>query len=336
MGVMGTYCRVCGLPVQHDHYVQQSGGGGFKIYRGGEADGGHTWAADESPVRFGPQHQWLQKAVAVSRDDDGEVFTGVAHDGVVTDAERGETTFVGNGDEDAWVFHLACWQLIGSPSGIAPEAIARNTHEWSMVSPYAGQLFDFAALLDDGKGWMLDDPSGSERSRARIEASIAATKLGGPVYQRGTTVGEVLAADRGWEGRLLRNPKTDERSDFVRYRFDVRAELVDRASYPALVWLMKEYDGDGLPSGEVLQQLETFERALKSAVETDAAAILVLATVGHGQGQYLIYARDEKTTCALIDALPGRDVPTVADFDNEIDPEWKVYFDQMDPRRYFG
>jgi hypothetical protein len=63
VGVLSTYCQICGLPVQHDHYVALENEGYFRIWRGDGDDG------CEPAVTFGPEHAWLRLAVGLRLDD---------------------------------------------------------------------------------------------------------------------------------------------------------------------------------------------------------------------------------------------------------------------------
>jgi hypothetical protein len=55
-----------------------------------------------------------------------------------------------------------------------------------------------------------------------------------------------------------------------------------------------------------------------------------MVTIGQGQMQLVMQARDEATTRAQIEALPRGRVPL--SFDNERDEAWKIYFTQLAPR----
>lgn len=58
MGVHATFCLICGLPVQHDHYVASGGENCWAIYRAHNKPAGH--------FPFGTEHDWLLQGVAVS------------------------------------------------------------------------------------------------------------------------------------------------------------------------------------------------------------------------------------------------------------------------------
>src|SRR5688500_5873690 len=106
MGVMGTYCQVCGLPVQYDHYVPA--GDMWAIYRG---DGRDSVAP---VVHFGPEHVWLREAVGL-RVDPSEttvLVEGLIHDGFFEGAFH---DFVADGLEERAALHRTCYETIGRP-----------------------------------------------------------------------------------------------------------------------------------------------------------------------------------------------------------------------------
>src|SRR5260221_8804656 len=114
VGVMSTYCQICGLPVQHDHYVPAEDGDYFHIWRGDGSD------ACEPIVAFGPGHAWLRQAVGLPFDDrSGETpVAGAVHDGYLTDGEDDFDVTDGFGDRVA--LHGACWRLAGRPIAWEP------------------------------------------------------------------------------------------------------------------------------------------------------------------------------------------------------------------------
>jgi hypothetical protein len=321
MGVIGTSCQLCNLPLNHDHYVPSASLGMLKIYRSSSPGGGHDWEPGERVVPFTAEHAWLCDAVAVLHD--GRVVAGRVEDGALE--ADGESHFVDDADE-GYAYHRWCHELLG---GEVATSIA--THAWAQVQTYAGQLFEYQDLIAHGKAWMLVDPrtdsDDGRRSRARIDAIREQARLRMP--RRNTpTVAELLASDRGWRGSMLRTDHAPRH--ILRYRDNVHPEL-DCAAYPALVWAMKEY-GEGMPDPATLAEVEAYEVALKAAVERDAAAILIMTTIGDGQAQFIIQARDEAATVAAITALPSGSHAKPVDFDNEADPAWKVYFTTMSPR----
>ncbi|MBV8880945.1 MAG: hypothetical protein JO332_13325, partial [Planctomycetaceae bacterium] len=164
MGVHGTYCQLCGLPTQHDHYVPTATGM-LKIYRGAREDGGHRWEADERPFPFRAEHAWLKDAVVLPWDAD-RVLRGPIEDGAIDD--DGDSILVWEGGEDGLAFHHTCWELQGSPGSTGAAVRANQSHGWALVEAYQEQLFEFSELAGDGKAWMLADPATDARSRARI------------------------------------------------------------------------------------------------------------------------------------------------------------------------
>jgi hypothetical protein len=317
------------LPLQHDHYVPSPSLGLLKIYRSSSPDGGHEWEPDEAVVRFGPEHAWLCDAVAVTREEQPRLFEGRVEDGVLQAGE--ETLFVWDGYDGAWAYHRYCYERIGSPITLDKVIIGQLTHPWAFPEAYAGQLFEMWEYIDHGHGWALVDPRGdspdAQRSRARIDEIIAKARR--PfVRGRRTTVAEVLAIDRGWCAQGVR--KENVPVYFSRFRTDVHPEL-DCGRYPALVWAMKEWGGDGMADGPTFDELERYEVSLKAAVEANDAAILLMVTYGEGQAQFIIQARDEMATRAAIEALPSGERTKPVEFDNELDPTWNVYFTKLAP-----
>lgn len=174
MAVFATYCQVCGLPVQQDHYVPADGGGYFHIWRGDGDD------ACGPAVAFGPEHAWLRDALGL-RIKDGTLLAptvaGIVHDGDL-ESPRGRHfgAHLSDGEGDGrMALHAACWRLAGEPTSWN-EALDHlrdlpEGEEW-----YREQLFDFEPFVADGHGWMLTDPESETpegaRNRRRILALI--------------------------------------------------------------------------------------------------------------------------------------------------------------------
>uniref|UniRef100_A0A0G4F5I4 Uncharacterized protein n=1 Tax=Chromera velia CCMP2878 TaxID=1169474 RepID=A0A0G4F5I4_9ALVE len=80
MGVFGTFCQICGLPVQHTCYVSIDGGpeGVMRIYRGDPQD---EEPEAPPPVPFLLEHAWLCEAVALSPDPTRPPVPGTVQDG---------------------------------------------------------------------------------------------------------------------------------------------------------------------------------------------------------------------------------------------------------------
>lgn len=163
MAVIGTYCEICGLPVQLDHYVPAPDGGWW-IWR----DDG---SADCDPViAFGADHAWLSRAVALPWDETlpEPVVEGAVHDGCLETTD-GDEIGVFPDIDDRGAAHYTCWQLAGRPN--TWQAL-KDVPPSKNVEKYQQQLFDFQACVDDGQSWMLADPGADtpdgRRSRQRI------------------------------------------------------------------------------------------------------------------------------------------------------------------------
>lgn len=316
MGVIGTSCRLCNLPLNFDHYVRSPSLGVLKIFRSSAGPaGGHDWEPDERPVHFDPvRHGWLCDAVAVGQ---GRAVAGPVEDGVIRVGE--EVVFVGEYDEPA--YHRACHAMFGSPTDHEALLDSTGTYPWAQAETYNGQLFDLRLLVDHGKAWMLEDPRGSERSRVRIEELIAGARR---PRSKPATIADVIANDCDWRAHVIHEAEAPRH--VVRIRTGIGTGP-DCATYPALVWAMKEWGGDGMCDAATLDELETFATTVKATVEADARAVLLMITIGQGQMQLIMHARDEATTRANIEALPQGRVPL--EFDNELDPAWKLFFTQL-------
>ena len=110
MGVTGTSCQICNMPVQQDHYIPANGM--FMIYRGVPID------RDTEPIfPFGPEHEWLKQAVAlrVSPGDEPQVLEGEIHDGWLEGPDGEDGVMVWDGVDERAALHSACWTLAGKP-----------------------------------------------------------------------------------------------------------------------------------------------------------------------------------------------------------------------------
>lgn len=323
--------------MQHDHYVPAVGRpNAFKIYRGDRPDGGQVWDPGESPFPFGPEHAWLAQAVAVRFFEEGPVVRGTVSDGDLTSPD-GESLALY--DDEGIVFHEPCWRALGEPrvSDDTPKGV--GSYPWSFVAPYHLQLFAFQDFVEDGKGWMLADPSGTtkdaERSRLRIEAlAQEARRLHGLQQEElPATVAEALVNAHGWTARRFRDPRGQRR--FHRFREDL-SEL-ETASHPERICLIQAYSPalHNQPGPTLRAALESFELQAKAAAEADEAAILVASTIG-GQdalARLYLYARDEAETRTRLAALPGVDLRRPFEFDAASDPDWDTFFEEVIPCR---
>jgi hypothetical protein len=163
MGVLSTYCQICGLPVQQDHYVSLEGEGYFRIWRGDGDDG------CDPAIAFGPEHAWLRRAVGLRLDDTvpDVIVEGLVHDGAFEDS--GFDDFLMDGIDERAALHRVCWEMAGAPDTWEP--LARHEPPAAQEA-YREQLFAFDLFVADGHGWMLADPAAEtpdgRRNRQRI------------------------------------------------------------------------------------------------------------------------------------------------------------------------
>lgn len=173
MGVFGTFCQICAMPVQHNCYVPYEGM--YAIYRGRESyPAGHPLPA----FPFGPEHAWLRQAVALrlSPEEEPQVVRGEVQDGEL-EVEGEEGVFVAEGEEDRAALHERCWELAGRAEWDELAGV-RERPGWREVEAFHGQLFEFDELSARGLAWMAVDPdwdsAEGRRSRARILALLEA------------------------------------------------------------------------------------------------------------------------------------------------------------------
>jgi len=169
MGVMSTYCQICGLPVQHDHYVPAERADYFHIWRGDGDD------EVEPIIPFGPEHAWLRAGVGLRYEDSALLMatvSGLVHDGYLESPGGGlfGTDLMDGFGDDRVALHAACWHLAGEPTSW--EALGHTNDIPKDENRYRRQLFDFEAFVADGHGWMLVDPQDGSaegvRNRERI------------------------------------------------------------------------------------------------------------------------------------------------------------------------
>lgn len=173
MGVFGTFCQVCAMPVQHNCYVPMDGM--YFIYRGAK----DASPSDPKPsFPFGPEHDWLIAAVALRLDpsEDPDVIRGPVDDGVIWVGDYEEEYEVDDGVGERAALHERCWELSGK-SEWSELSHCRETAEWKDLQKYHGQLFEYEQLNEDGLGWMTLDPSlnssDAVKNRERILKMLA-------------------------------------------------------------------------------------------------------------------------------------------------------------------
>jgi hypothetical protein len=153
VGVVATYCSLCALPVQHDHYVTPGGEplegfvGMASIYRGE--------ASHASAFPFTHEHAWLVDAVAIPKRDGMEILEGRISDGAMD--RRGLDGYA--------PLHRACWDALGAPRRWAP---AQPLPEDADLAPFRRQLFDFAAFARAGFADRLAGDPAARRARVEI------------------------------------------------------------------------------------------------------------------------------------------------------------------------
>lgn len=310
MGVMATYCQLCGLPTQHDHYVQAARGDlpgppGYKIYRD---PGSQTWERGERPFRFEKHHDWLCDAVAIMYDD-RRVLRGRIRDGALVSSDGGEEQWVGEGNDDGSVYHHVCWERLGCPKPDRFRASTNGSYELSFIALYQGQLFDFHELRDDGLGWMLEDPRESARTAEHLD------KL------RDVARAEDLRRDSGRGGSWRSACEREDNHGRVMIGRTRSLSEAERSEFPHAVWFDKMVE----PSPYLRPELEALERRVKEIIERDGRAVLV--TASHGVDRMLLtwYAKDGESSLQAIEALPKLDIVVDSAHGTRVDPEWTLY-----------
>ena len=331
MAVFATFCQICSLPVNHDHYVRSPGSEFMKIYRRAQPA---AWGSEERVFAFTPEHAWLADCVGVSTRASGVLRGGVT-DGELVDSRTQAKGFLADGVEDYLALHGRCWTMMGEPQRFEDCAIVRGQHGLALIGPYQQQLFEFQRLCDSGKAWMLADPIGADaaavRNRHRIERAVSIARRPRP-DGTGISVASLLAADDDWT-YTMSGSGFDDLRQVTRYRRHVKPGL-DVTGYPHFVCVIKEYETpNALPKGSALDVLESFEVALKDALETDAAAILVSVEMSLRQAQYTLYARDANEVRSRVGRLPDHDRPLPFEYETALDPDWKTYFTEIWPER---
>jgi hypothetical protein len=344
MSVVGSYCCLCGLPLQHDHYVISPGDIGhfLKIYRGCEPSGGHEWEKGERPFPFAAEHEWVAYAVGLARfDDEPSLLVGTVTDGRLTDAEGVHSAAVYSGCYDYAAFHQVCWQMMGSPRRASDAWYSVmdeerrslkgiGTYEWSLIASYHEQLFDVFSLERDGRAWLLTDPRGTSpaaaHSRARIEAALRTAKRRASPHDRLelSTVLDTVREDCDWYGRA-NTDDSGRRIQVIRTRQSARPNL-ERTGYDHLVWMMTEYDGADLLAHADLDAALQLEAAVKHAIEQDQHGILVAGAVTANRAQYVMQTKDGAEARRRIEALPESHLPLRTEFEFEVDPSWSSTF----------
>ena len=311
MGVMASYCQLCGLPVQHDHYVATERPDSWNIYRSSEP------SFTRPALPFGPEHGWMTEAVGQDPYEDSDPVFG--KDGHLED-ESGEPHFVCHGLEDRAVLHKACWEMAGQPRSFQTLAAAPRLHDWVLMSRYQEQLFEFEQLVKDGRAaWLIAPnlPAGAE-NRQRIEALLAEARRVAelpPVMKASD-----LPATNSWAREEV---NYQDKHSFWRYRDNLARglDLEGRAWVNFGICLPFE----GLADGPHTLGLELFESKLLQAVRPLAVILACRGKVN--QWDYLCYTDRVEECERAIRALEG---PAV-EFDHAAQPDWEFYWKHIHP-----
>jgi hypothetical protein len=154
----------------------------FLIQHGNGADGDNSGVAP--PIKFGPEHDWLIRAVAVPLEEsEEEVLFGTVEEGeIVKDGEPVADVEDGVGDEYAAI-HERCWNMASRPQyfGVLRN-ISKNKGYRDIENLYHNQDFEFQKLADDDGEWKIHDPTPdnatdvSRRNKERIQELILQTE----------------------------------------------------------------------------------------------------------------------------------------------------------------
>ncbi len=328
MGVSSTYCQLCALPAQHDHYVP-SAAGHLRIHRGSLPAGGHDWdepLETSRPFAFGAEHAWLRDVVVVQGGP--RPLRGFVEDGVFVDRESGAKAYVFEGDEEGVTLHHACWQLLGAPTAPAETLRGRGLLAWARVDAYRGQLFEFATWESDGKaGWLVDptgDSPAAAASRRRISDMAEARRRTALRSTAPAAVADVLARDCDWRGVVITNGN-GERDCVMHLRTALHRGL-DCAAFPHLVQVAKDYPlgaaPGGLPTAEHGVAIENLETTFQHTLEHDRCGIAACFVYGGGKALLFAQTSDPAEARRRVESLPWAGVPGGMEVNEMHDPGW--------------
>jgi hypothetical protein len=312
MGVHATFCAICGLPVQHDHYVATEKQDMWAIYRSDNRPQGH--------FPFLPEHDWLLRGVAINTEEGP--FFGTCEDGALID-EDGESYYVGRDNEDYTALHAYCWRAAGQPTDYDQMSHYQYAYDRTFLSKYQEQLFDFFQCARNDDGWLLLDPEHPDgaRNKARIEAllKIRPTPVVDGQEKQPGSVAELLKSDV-W--RLEYRPYDEGKHDVWRFRANITPEI-DKSGYPHMWWLISD------PGQTPLAEMERFERAFYEAVQASGLAIALATVTVRGRYYFVLQTRDPD---ACQKELARHRPPGGLELQSEIEPEWTGYFQEFHSR----
>jgi hypothetical protein len=305
MGVSGTFCHICGIAVQHQHYVASEGGDHWLIYR-------RENSSCAPAFEIKPEHAWLLRAVAVNLNGEEDPVQGTVEDGALTahnDASR--IVYVDDEMDDWAAVHEYCWEA--SRHELLPTA--PQLHRNLLLHRYQQQLFDFAKLIEDGYGYMLADPGTDARNGARIAELVEAARRQQQLPPPRTAA--ELAASECWE--RLRTP-----SGFFRYRANVPNQAdFDPQDKLFLVGITRLHQSAETAESPALDQFESELLRI-----TTAHGVLVSAQAQAERMAYLAYVGDGEAYSQACAALCADGLAEVSP-ETEPDPGWGFYYEAL-------
>lgn len=295
MGVMGTYCQLCGMPVQHDHYVKTERENYYAIYRQTNHPAGH--------FPLGPEHAWLLEAMAIG---DGQAHQGLCEDGYIRTAQ-GNRCEVMDGYEEYSALHKACWEILGKPTDTGAVYFFGQRHDQLYRRQYHRQLFDFEKLVVDQRGWMLVDPN-SEAGQANRERILAIAQAAEPM--RGPkSVSDLWSSDR-WNEKYIEKKR-------ARYRIQLPKQL-DRQGFSQSVWIT-------FPPPEAME-LEKLQQGFFQALHQQKLAVALSSIVDAKEVVWTVYAPAVEPVKTVLGGL----APSLtAEWDVQEDPDWADFYQNI-------
>ena len=324
MGVMGTYCMICGVAVQHDHYVDTDRPNVYEIYRNKPYN-------TRSAFDFGPEHEWLKRGVALpEQPEDPEPVKGEIEDGALN-GDDDEPYFVMDGVDDYGAVHEACWELAGRPAGYENLRHLRWLHGVTLLTQYQEQLFDFPGVERDHKTWLLADPAARQmeggRNRARIQALLKEGERVAPLAYGDPSSAQQILLSNSWN-YATKGEAGD--LNFFRYRQDVKRGI-NPEGFTEAFWVRLPFTRGpkGLPEGLTLRGLERYETELIDKLQGPGLGVVLACFSRNGKMHYITYVSQLEPAEEVLRGIerPPNTEETIVD--HEHDPEWKVLFQKI-------
>lgn len=123
---------------------------------------------------------------------------------------------------------------------------------------------------------------------------------------------------------ILDGEKDPQQARFLQIRKEIRKEL-DTGKYPIRVDITWAFDADhaGMPTDDVMAQMEQFEDALIPALEKNNLALQAYQLTGEGERLWCFYTRNigafEETLNSATDELPRLPLTFYAEEDRDAD-----------------